>query len=147
MKKKIGAFRAGQFSLGTLVGGRPGTTIFQTPGGGGGWGVSHTRTGPSRPPPGVQWSINNHFRIRCGQRRNTADSRRNMETQTQKMYKNPANIEHMVWGPSGKVGVRQRRKPVKQIWYLLHALHPLSLVVQLVTKLVRLPRRIRQFSP
>ena len=49
MKKKIGAFAAGQFSLGTLVGG---TTIFSKPvGGGGGWGVSHTRTGPGRPPP------------------------------------------------------------------------------------------------
>ena len=48
MKKKIGAFGAGQFSLGTLAGGRPGTTIFQNPGGG--WGVSHTRTGPGRPP-------------------------------------------------------------------------------------------------
>ena len=51
MKKKIGAFGARQFSLGTLVGGRPGTTIFQNPeGGGGDWGVSHTRTGPGRPP-------------------------------------------------------------------------------------------------
>ena len=50
MKKKIGAFGAGQFSLGTLAGGRPRTTIFQRPGGGGGgWGVSHTRTGPGRP--------------------------------------------------------------------------------------------------
>ena len=50
-KKKNGAFGAGQFSLGTLAGGRPGTTIFQNPGGGGGgWGVSHTRTGPGRPP-------------------------------------------------------------------------------------------------
>ena len=48
MKKKIGAFGAGQFSLGTLVGGRPVTTIFQNLGGG--WGVSHTRTGPGRPP-------------------------------------------------------------------------------------------------
>ena len=35
MKKKIGAFGAGYFSLGTLVEGRPGTTIFQNPGGGG----------------------------------------------------------------------------------------------------------------
>ena len=53
MKKKIGTFGARQFSLGTLVGGQPGTTIFQNPGGGeggGGWGVSHTRTGPGRPP-------------------------------------------------------------------------------------------------
>ena len=52
MKKKNGAFGARQFSLGTLAGGRPGTTIFQNPGGGGGggWGVSHTRTGPGRPP-------------------------------------------------------------------------------------------------
>ena len=55
MKKKIGAFSTGQFSLGTLVGGRPGTTIFQNPGGGGGgggggWGGSHTRTRPGRPP-------------------------------------------------------------------------------------------------
>ena len=55
-KKKNGAFGAGQFSLGTLAGGRPGTTIFQNPeggggrGGGGGQGVSHTRTGPGRPP-------------------------------------------------------------------------------------------------
>ena len=58
MKKKFGAFGAGQFSLGTLVGGQPGTTIFQNPGGGGGggWGVSHTRTGPGRPPPGIQHS-------------------------------------------------------------------------------------------
>ena len=59
MKKKIGAFGAGQFSLGTLVGGRPGTTIFQNPGGGGegggGWGVSHTRTGPGRPPGGQRY--------------------------------------------------------------------------------------------
>ena len=54
MKKKIGAFGAGQFSLGTLVEGRPGTTIFQNPGGGegggGGWGGSHTRTRPGCPP-------------------------------------------------------------------------------------------------
>ena len=52
MKNKIGAFGAGQFSLETLVGGRPGTTIFQNPGGGGGGlgGGSHTRTGPGRPP-------------------------------------------------------------------------------------------------
>ena len=53
MKKKMGAVGAGQFSLGTLVGGQPGTTISQNPGGGGegGWGGSHTRTGPGRPPP------------------------------------------------------------------------------------------------
>ena len=38
MKKKIGAFGAGQFSLETLVGGRPATTISQNPGGGGGGG-------------------------------------------------------------------------------------------------------------
>ena len=49
MKKKFGAR---QFSLETLVGGRPGTTIFQNRGGegGGGWGGSHTRTGPGHPP-------------------------------------------------------------------------------------------------
>ena len=35
MKNKFGAFGARQFSLETLVGGRPGTTIFQNPGGGG----------------------------------------------------------------------------------------------------------------
>ena len=52
MKKKIGAFGAGQFSLGTLVEGRPGTTIFQNPGGGGGWG-GVTYKDPARlPPPG-----------------------------------------------------------------------------------------------
>ena len=50
MKKKIGAFGAGQFSLGTLVEGRPGTTIFQNPGGGEGGGGSHTRTRPGCPP-------------------------------------------------------------------------------------------------
>ena len=54
MKKKIGAFGTGQFSLGTLVEGRPGTTIFQNPGGGrgggGAGGGSHTRTRPSCPP-------------------------------------------------------------------------------------------------
>ena len=52
MKKKIGAFGAGQFSLGTLVEGRPGTTIFQNPGGGGG-GLGGGRIqgpGPAAPP-------------------------------------------------------------------------------------------------
>ena len=49
MKKKFGAFGAGQFSLETFVGGRPGTTIFQNPGGGGGaGGVAYK--GPARPP-------------------------------------------------------------------------------------------------
>ena len=55
MKKKIGAFGAGQFSLGTLVGGRPGTTIFQNPGGGGGGGGGAggcriQGPGPAAPP-------------------------------------------------------------------------------------------------
>ena len=50
MKKKIGAFGAGQFSLGTLVKGRPGTTIFQNPGGGGGLGEVAYKD-PARPPP------------------------------------------------------------------------------------------------
>ena len=51
MKKKIGALGTGQFSLGTLVEGRPGTTIFQNPVGGGGglWGVAYKD--PARPPP------------------------------------------------------------------------------------------------
>ena len=50
MKKKIGAFGARQFSLETLVGGRPGTTIFQNPGGGGGLGgVAYKDR--ARPPP------------------------------------------------------------------------------------------------
>ena len=40
-------FGAGQFSLGTLVGGRPGTTIFQNPGGGGG---RIQGPGPAAPP-------------------------------------------------------------------------------------------------
>ena len=52
MEKKNGAFGAGQFSLGTLAGGRPGTTIFQNPGGGGGWGgVAYKDR--ARPPPRV----------------------------------------------------------------------------------------------
>ena len=70
MKKKIGAFGAGQFSLGTLAGGRPGTTIFQNPGGGGGgWGVSHTRTGAGRPPVVLLHlleTVNNRDRVRGG---------------------------------------------------------------------------------
>ena len=50
MKKKIGAFGAGQFSLGTLAGGRPSTTIFQNPRGGGGLGgVAYKDR--ARPPP------------------------------------------------------------------------------------------------
>ena len=52
MKNKFGAFGARQFSLETLVGGRPGTTIFQNPGGGGwgGWGgVAYKDR--ARPPP------------------------------------------------------------------------------------------------
>ena len=55
-EKKFGAFGAGQFSLGTLVGGRPGTTIFQNPGGGGeggGGGAGGCRIqgpGPAAPP-------------------------------------------------------------------------------------------------
>ena len=50
MKKKIGAFGAGQFSLGTLVGGRPGTTIFQNPGWGGAGGCRIQGPGPAAPP-------------------------------------------------------------------------------------------------
>ena len=50
MKKKIGAFGAGQFSLGTLAGGRPGTTIFQNPGGGGAGGCRIQGPGPAAPP-------------------------------------------------------------------------------------------------
>ena len=46
MKKNFGAFGTGQFSLETLVGGRPGTTIFQNPGGG---GVAYKDR--ARPPP------------------------------------------------------------------------------------------------
>ena len=41
-------FGAGQFSRETLVGGRPGTTIFQTPGGGGGGRIQGP--GPAAPP-------------------------------------------------------------------------------------------------
>ena len=52
--KTIGASGARQFSPGTHVGGRPGTTIFQNRGGGGGggWGLSRTRTGATPPPRG-----------------------------------------------------------------------------------------------
>ena len=38
MKNFFGAFSAGQFSLETLVGGRPGTNYVSNPGGGGGGG-------------------------------------------------------------------------------------------------------------
>ena len=52
MKKKIGAFGAIEFSLGTLVGGRPGTTIFQNPGGGEGGGLGGVAyKDRARPPP------------------------------------------------------------------------------------------------
>ena len=30
---------------------------FKTRGGGGGWGVLHTRTGPGRPPPPRGWKL------------------------------------------------------------------------------------------
>ena len=56
MKKKIGAFGARQFSLETFVGGRPGTTIFQNPGGGEGAGgglVGVAYKDRARPPPRV----------------------------------------------------------------------------------------------
>ena len=65
MKKKIGAFGAGQFSLGTLVEGQPGTTIFQNPRGG--WGGSHTRTRPGCPPRLLVLFLNN-FGCRRGMR-------------------------------------------------------------------------------
>ena len=55
MKKKIGAFGAGQFSLGTLVAGRPGTTIFQNPGGGGGLGGVAYKDRARPPPPPGSW--------------------------------------------------------------------------------------------
>ena len=54
MKNKFGAFGARQFSLETLVGGRPGTTIFQNPGGGGRGGGGLGRVAykdRARPPP------------------------------------------------------------------------------------------------
>ena len=62
MKKKIGAFGAGQFSLGTLVEGRPGTTIFQNPGGGGGGGLGEVAyKDPARPPPrGTRFPTSTH---------------------------------------------------------------------------------------
>ena len=46
MNKNFGAFGARRFSLGTLVDGRPGTTIFQNPGGGGA-----AYKDRARPPP------------------------------------------------------------------------------------------------
>ena len=56
MEKKNGAFGAGRFSLGTLAGGRPGTTIFQNPGGGGWGGVAYKdRAWP--PPRGEPWDV------------------------------------------------------------------------------------------
>ena len=63
MEKKIGAFGAGQFSLETLVGGRPGTTIFQNPegGGGGGWGGCIQGPGPAAPPGGQRGAENAFF--------------------------------------------------------------------------------------
>ena len=54
MRKKIGAFGAGQFSPGTLVDGRPGTTIFQNPGGGGGAGGCRIQGPGPAAPPGAQ---------------------------------------------------------------------------------------------
>ena len=53
MKKKIGAFGARQFSPGTLVEGRPGTTIFRNPGGGGGGAGGVAYKDPARLPPRV----------------------------------------------------------------------------------------------
>ena len=58
MKQKFGAFGAGQFPRETLIGGRPGTTIFENQGGGGGWGGSHTRTGPGHPPMAREGTTN-----------------------------------------------------------------------------------------
>ena len=57
MKKKIGAFGARQFSLETLVGGRPGTTIFQNPGGGGGGGCPQCVQRLHRPLEGVARTV------------------------------------------------------------------------------------------
>ena len=52
MKKNFGAFGARQFSLETLVGGRPGTAIFQNPAGGrrGAGGCRIQGPGPAAPP-------------------------------------------------------------------------------------------------
>ena len=56
MKKKKGAWGAGQLSLGTRVGGRRGTTIFLNPGpgrgGGGAGGCRIQGGGPAAPPLG-----------------------------------------------------------------------------------------------
>ena len=54
MEKNIGAFGAGQlYSLGTLVGGRSGTNVFQNrgEGGGGRGGGGVTYKDPARRPP------------------------------------------------------------------------------------------------
>ena len=56
MKKKFGAFGARQFSLETLVGGRPGTTIFQNPAGGGGLGGVAYKDRARPPPRGAESS-------------------------------------------------------------------------------------------
>ena len=52
MKKKSFAFGAGQFSLETLAGGRPGTASVQNPGGegGGAGGCRIQGLGPAAPP-------------------------------------------------------------------------------------------------
>ena len=65
MKKKIGAFGAGQFSLGTLAGGRPGTTIFQNPGGGGGLGGVAYKDRARPPPRAASQSSSGSYRERA----------------------------------------------------------------------------------
>ena len=58
MKKKIGAFGAGQFSLETLVGGRSATTTSQNPGGGGGEGYKDRAQPPPRAHLWARWLPN-----------------------------------------------------------------------------------------
>ena len=89
--KKKGTFGAGQFSLETLVGGRPGTTIFQNPGGGG----SHT------PPPPV---LGSHGRgVELGGAMGGRGTRKRGERRTESRAKRMA-----LWGTrNGREGLRQ----------------------------------------
>ena len=87
MKKKIGAFGAGQFSLGTLVEGRPGTTIFQNPGGGEGGGVAYKD--PARLPPRG-----------CSSRCSAADCGWQLTRANLRPVINPGATEVLQWQPS-----------------------------------------------
>ena len=130
MKKKIGAFGARQVSLGTLVGGRPGTTIFQNPGGGeGGGGLGGVAyKDRARPPPRAMASVSCRLLHERFPFCNTSTCKMNCpsklpDSPLEQGIKSHHNLDSN-WGPLGHLNMQieiswHTQKIVAPVWAIL----------------------------